>query len=531
MHTAHGVGHAVAGGTGGHVVRMQGAARAAAGGDGEVLLALLDALFLIGAGDGMLEAGRVGGVAGDGNVHALGVHDGHALAHVVRAVAAHVRALALAVADLTHDVQLAGEVVELGLNVGEAVDAADDLSSVLAETVEDDAQRLLAGLVGVLDDADGTLCGGEGLVTGEEGKALRLVGEQHRAEVAVTETDLAVLGDGAIDAEGLEADADHLGGLGGRFYARLERDGRAHGVRPAGVFKADGLDALDDLVGIKALGLAELAALLHGGDAILREDAVDLVDSSLVIFKQSHCFVLPSLFLTRVDVLRRAVPLTVMALGLFERGVGVVALLDEVHHLAEVDELIADDLVLRVERHSGAVALGHFEVARTLGDGAEHRADLAAQTLAEVLEGRADGETVLGEGGLGAAVDDLEEQLAHGGVDGIAHEVGVERLKNGLADEDLGRHRGGVGHAGAADGLDQRLLNDALLDVERQLARALLWSAPADAVGKAGNVGELLGLHPLALFGDGSGTVICALGDRAHMLNFGRVNHGDLPFL
>ena len=220
-----------------------------------------------------------------------------------------------------------------------------------------------------------------------------------------------------------------------------------------------------------------------------------------------------------------------MALGLFERGISIVALLDEIHHLAEVDELIADDLILRVERHSGAVALGHFEVARTLGDGAEHRADLAAQTLAEVLEGRADGETVLGEGGLGAAVDDLEEQLAHGGVDGIAHEVGVERLKNGLADEDLGRHRGGVGHAGAADGLDQRLLNDALLDVERQLARALLWSAPADAVGKAGNVGELLGLHPLALFGDGSGTVICALGDRAHMLNFGRVNHGDLPFL
>ena len=84
-----------------------------------------------------------------------------------------------------------------------------------------------------------------------------------------------------------------------------------------------------------------------------------------------------------------------------------------------------------------------------------------------------------------------------------------------------------MGHAGAADGLDQRLLNDALLDVERQLARALLGSTPADAVGKAGNVGELLGLHPLALFG----TVICALGDRAHMLNFGRVNHGDLPFL
>ena len=55
MHTTHGVGHAVGSGAGCHVVGMQGTARAAAGGHGEVLLALLDALFLVGAGNGMLE--------------------------------------------------------------------------------------------------------------------------------------------------------------------------------------------------------------------------------------------------------------------------------------------------------------------------------------------------------------------------------------------------------------------------------------------------------------------------------------------
>ena len=55
MHTTHGVGHAVGSGAGRHVVGMQGTARAAAGGHGEVLLALLDALFLVGAGNGMLE--------------------------------------------------------------------------------------------------------------------------------------------------------------------------------------------------------------------------------------------------------------------------------------------------------------------------------------------------------------------------------------------------------------------------------------------------------------------------------------------
>ena len=38
VHAAHGVGHAVAGGAGGHVVGVQRAAGAAAGGHGEVLL-------------------------------------------------------------------------------------------------------------------------------------------------------------------------------------------------------------------------------------------------------------------------------------------------------------------------------------------------------------------------------------------------------------------------------------------------------------------------------------------------------------
>ena len=76
VHTAHGVGHAVGGGAGSHVVRVQRAAGAAAGGHGEVLLALLDALLLIGTGHRVLEAGGVGGVAGDGHIHALVVHNG-----------------------------------------------------------------------------------------------------------------------------------------------------------------------------------------------------------------------------------------------------------------------------------------------------------------------------------------------------------------------------------------------------------------------------------------------------------------------
>ena len=55
VHTAHRIGHAVGRGARRHVVRMQGAARAAAARHGEVLLAVLDAPFFIGARNGVLE--------------------------------------------------------------------------------------------------------------------------------------------------------------------------------------------------------------------------------------------------------------------------------------------------------------------------------------------------------------------------------------------------------------------------------------------------------------------------------------------
>ena len=87
-----------------------------------------------------------------------------------------------------------------------------------------------------------------------------------------------------------------------------------------------------------------------------------------------------------------------------------------------------------------------------------------------------------------------------------------------------------MGHAGAADGLHQSFLNDALLDVQGQLAGTLLGSAPADTMGKAADVLDLLGLNPLALFGNGSGAVVGALSHGAHILYFCTVNHGNFPF-
>ena len=51
VHTAHGVGHAVGSRACRHVVGVEGTAGAAAGCDGEVLLTLLDAFLLVGAGN------------------------------------------------------------------------------------------------------------------------------------------------------------------------------------------------------------------------------------------------------------------------------------------------------------------------------------------------------------------------------------------------------------------------------------------------------------------------------------------------
>ncbi len=87
-----------------------------------------------------------------------------------------------------------------------------------------------------------------------------------------------------------------------------------------------------------------------------------------------------------------------------------------------------------------------------------------------------------------------------------------------------------MGHAGAADGLNERLFDDAILNVERQLACALLGSAPANAMSKAGNILDLLSLNPLALFRDWSRAMVRTLGDTYHFLNFARVLHGSSSF-
>ena len=83
----------------------------------------------------MLEAGRVGRVARNGDVDLFHDHDRNALVHVVRAVAAHLRALTRGVGGLFHDRHFARVVVVLGLHIGEPVDARNNIRRVLAQAV------------------------------------------------------------------------------------------------------------------------------------------------------------------------------------------------------------------------------------------------------------------------------------------------------------------------------------------------------------------------------------------------------------
>ena len=121
-------------------------------------------------------------------------------------------------------------------------------------------------------------------MTCEERKALGVIAEQHCSEVAVTETNLAVLSNRAVDTEALETDTDVFGSFLSVLCACLKSDSSAYTVSPAYVFEADGLNALSDFIGVKTCSLADLTALLYRRDTVLSQKAVDLSASSVVVF-------------------------------------------------------------------------------------------------------------------------------------------------------------------------------------------------------------------------------------------------------
>ena len=207
--------------------------------------------------------------------------------------------------------------------------------------------------------------------------------------------------------------------------------------------------------------------------------------------------------------------------GYFFQGfVGVGTFLDFVHEFAQVHKFITAYFVVLVEGERFDVTFGHFEVTGTFGEGAVEGTRLAAETFAQVFEAGAYHEAAFGEGRLRTAVNDLQEQFAHGGVDGVAYEVGVKGFENGLAGENFRCHGGRVGHARATDGLDEGFLYDTVFYVKRQFASALLGSAPAHTVGQTRDIDDFFGFHPFSFFGNRCGTVVGALFYNTHVFYF-----------
>ena len=288
MHTAQRVGQTVACGACGHVIGVQGTARAAAGSDGEVLLAVLDGPLLVGAGNQMLEADGVGGVAGDGALNVLLLHNGNAFHNVVSAVALNSSALTLGEGDLLDDGQGLGGDIVLGLHIGEAVDTGNDVSCILAQAVQDDAQGGLADLVCGAGDADGTLSSCKGLVACQESEAGGVLAQQTSAQIAVAQTDLTLLSDRAGDGEGFQTFADGSSTLGSIGQAALDGDSGAQGVCPDSVIKADGLNAAHDLVAVDALCEEHLVASVQRLQAVSLQACLDFRHAAIHRFKSCH---------------------------------------------------------------------------------------------------------------------------------------------------------------------------------------------------------------------------------------------------
>src|ERR1035437_6873663 len=76
-----------------------------------------------------------------------------------------------------------------------------------------------------------------------------------------------------------------------------------------------------------------------------------------------------SLFLAGVDGFHGVGIAAIGAGCLGQRGLRIHALGNGVHHGSEPHKFVADDLVVRVQREFGDVALGQFEMARSLFGG------------------------------------------------------------------------------------------------------------------------------------------------------------------
>ena len=285
MHTTESISHTIGSRTCCHVIRMQSTTSTTTGSYGEVLLAKLDALLLVGTSYRMLEAGRVGGVAGDGNINLLQMHDSYTLWNRVSTIALNLGARTIRIRNLFYNVNLASLVIILGLNIGKAVDTGNNLGSVLAKTVQDNPERVLTNLVGSLSNTDSTLSSCKGLMTSQECEALSILSEEHGSQITMAQAYLTMVSNGARNTECLNTFTDSLGSISSSLYALLDCNSGTKSVSPLCVLEADWLQIRNDGSRVKALFLTDISGSFNGSNTVLLANFIYAVNAALIAFK------------------------------------------------------------------------------------------------------------------------------------------------------------------------------------------------------------------------------------------------------
>ena len=135
MHTSHSICHTIRSWSCSHVIWVKCTSCTTAWCYGEVLLTLLDTLFLVCTCNWMLETCWVCRVTSDGNTYVLMMHDCNTFLNIISTVTFYSCTKSVRVCLLIYNIKLCSLVIILSLNKCKSVDTWDDLCSVFSKTI------------------------------------------------------------------------------------------------------------------------------------------------------------------------------------------------------------------------------------------------------------------------------------------------------------------------------------------------------------------------------------------------------------
>ena len=213
------------------------------------------------------------------------VHDSHAFTHVISTKTADSRAFALGIRNFPDDMQLPGLIIKLGLYISKAIDTGNNLGRVFTQAVQDNTKGNLTCLIGVPDNADSPFGSSKRFMPCQEAEALCAVLKQHGSQIAMAAAYFAVFRDRSGNAESLQADTNGLGCIHCRSAICFNSNRCPYGIRPAGIFKGDGLDFFDGLIRINTGILADIPAFFYTFNAVFFQHTEDFIYSSVITFE------------------------------------------------------------------------------------------------------------------------------------------------------------------------------------------------------------------------------------------------------